>query len=178
LTYAGEEHSILEYTDHAVVLNGFSKAYAMTGWRLGYAIVPRWLIRPLQKMHQNFFISASDFVQRAATAALSEAGPDVEKMRGIYDERRRFLVPALRRLGFTISREPQGAFYVLADATRFTADSRRFASAILERAHVAVTPGIDFGAEAEGHIRFSYANSLDNLREAVRRIEAYLAARD
>lgn len=174
LTYEGEEHSILEYSDHAVVLNGFSKAYAMTGWRLGYAIVPRALIRPLQKMHQNFFISASDFVQRAAIAALKGAGPEVEKMRRIYDERRRFLVQALRRIGFTISREPQGAFYVLADATAFAADSYRFAFEILEQAKVAVTPGIDFGSGAEGHIRFSYANSLDNIREAVRRIEEYL----
>jgi aspartate/methionine/tyrosine aminotransferase len=177
LTYEGEEHSILEYTDHAVVLNGFSKAYAMTGWRLGYAIVPPALIRPLQKMHQNFFISASDFVQRAAIAVMGGAAAEVEKMRKIYDERRRFLVEALRRIGFTISREPQGAFYVLADATAFAADSYRFAFEILEKAKVAVTPGIDFGNGAEGHIRFSYANSLDNIREAVRRIEEYLAAR-
>ncbi|MFQ5847322.1 MAG: pyridoxal phosphate-dependent aminotransferase [Candidatus Methylomirabilales bacterium] len=177
LTYEGEEHSILEYTDHAVVLNGFSKAYAMTGWRLGYLIVPRVLVRPLQKMHQNFFISASDFVQRAAIAALRGAGADVERMRQIYDERRRFLVPALRRIGFIISREPQGAFYVLADATAFAADSYRFAFELLEQAKVAVTPGIDFGSGGEGHIRFSYANSLDNLREGVRRIAEYLAAR-
>ncbi|MDZ4338795.1 MAG: pyridoxal phosphate-dependent aminotransferase [candidate division NC10 bacterium] len=178
LTYEGEEHSILEYTDQAVVLNGFSKAYAMTGWRLGYAIVPGWLIRPLQKMHQNFFISASDFVQRAAIAALTDAGAEVEKMRAIYNERRRFIVQALRRIGFIISQEPQGAFYVLADATGFTADSTRFAFEILDRAHVAATPGIDFGRGAEGHIRFSYANSLENIREAVRRIETYLGTRD
>ncbi|MFQ5532617.1 MAG: pyridoxal phosphate-dependent aminotransferase [Candidatus Methylomirabilales bacterium] len=177
LTYEGEEHSILEYTDHAVVLNGFSKAYAMTGWRLGYAILPRAIIRPLQKMHQNFFISASDFVQRAAIAALRGAGAEVEEMRKIYDERRRFLVQALRRIGFIISREPQGAFYVLADAAAFSSDSYRFAFEILEQAKVAVTPGIDFGSEAEGHIRFSYANSLENIREAVRRIEEYLAVR-
>ena len=177
LSYEGEEHSILEYTDHAVVLNGFSKAYAMTGWRLGYAILPRAMIRSLQKMHQNFFISASDFVQRAAIAALRGAGAEVDEMRKIYDERRRFLVRALRRMGFIISREPQGAFYVLADASAFSGDSYRFAFEILEQAKVAVTPGIDFGSEAEGHIRFSYANSLENIREAVRRIEEYLAVR-
>ncbi|MFQ5657313.1 MAG: pyridoxal phosphate-dependent aminotransferase [Candidatus Methylomirabilales bacterium] len=177
LTYEEEEHSILEYTDHAVVLNGFSKAYAMTGWRLGYAILPRAMVRPLQKMHQNFFISASDFVQRAAIAALLGAGAEVKEMREIYDERRRFLVQALRRIGFIISREPQGAFYVLADATPFSSDSYRFAFEILEQAKVAITPGIDFGSEAEGHIRFSYANSLENIREAVRRIEEYLAVR-
>ena len=177
LTYEGEEHSILEYTDHAVVLNGFSKAYAMTGWRLGYAILPRALTRPLQKMHQNFFISASDFVQRAAIAALKGAQAEVERMRQIYDERRRNVVEALRRIGFTISREPQGAFYVLADATAFANDSYRLAFEILEQAKVAVTPGIDFGSEAEGHIRFSYANSLENIREAVRRLEVYLSDR-
>ena len=177
LTYEGEEHSILEYTDQAVVLNGFSKAYAMTGWRLGYAILPRDLIRPLQKMHQNFFISASDFVQRAAVVALQEAREEVVKMRRIYDERRQFLVQALRRLGFTISREPQGAFYVLADATAFERDSYRFAFEVLERAGVAVTPGIDFGSAAEGHIRFSYANSLENIAEGVRRLEVYLMGR-
>ncbi len=177
LTYEGEEHSILEYTDHAVVLNGFSKAYAMTGWRLGYVIVPRPLIRPLQKMHQNFFISASDFVQRAALAALEGAQAEVEKMRQIYDERRLYVVESLRRIGFVISREPQGAFYVLADATAFAGDSYRLAFDILEQAKVAVTPGIDFGSEAEGHIRFSYANSLENIREAVRRLEVYLAKR-
>ncbi|MEE8224094.1 MAG: pyridoxal phosphate-dependent aminotransferase [candidate division NC10 bacterium] len=177
LTYEGEEHSILEYTDHAVVLNGFSKAYAMTGWRLGYAILPRVLTRPLQKMHQNFFISASDFVQRAAIAALKGAQAEVERMRQIYDERRRYVVEALRRIGFTISREPQGAFYVLADATAFANDSYRLAFEILEQAKVAVTPGIDFGSEAEGHIRFSYANSLENIREAVRRLEVYLSDR-
>jgi aspartate/methionine/tyrosine aminotransferase len=177
LTYEGEEHSILEYTDRAVVLNGFSKAYAMTGWRLGYAILPRELIRPLQKMHQNFFISASDFVQRAAIAALQEAQGEVARMRRIYDERRRFLVQALRRLGFTISREPQGAFYVLADATALERDSYHFAFELLERAGVAVTPGIDFGTAAEGHIRFSYANSLENIAEGVRRLETYLAER-
>ncbi|MFQ5881086.1 MAG: pyridoxal phosphate-dependent aminotransferase [Candidatus Methylomirabilales bacterium] len=177
LTYEGEEHSILEFTNRAVVLNGFSKAYAMTGWRLGYAVLPQELIRPLQKMHQNFFISASDFVQRAAIAALRGAGPEVVKMRQIYDERRRFLVQALRRIGFTISREPQGAFYILADATAFATDSYCFAFEILEQAKVAVTPGIDFGSGAEGHVRFSYANSLENIREGIRRMDAYLAQR-
>ena len=102
----------------------------------------------------------------------------MEKMRAIYNERRRFIVQALRRIGFTISQEPQGAFYVLADATDFDADSTRFAFEILDRALVAATPGIDFGRGAEGHIRFSYANSLENIREAVRRIETYLGTRD
>ena len=177
LVYAGREHSILEFTDRAIVFNGFSKAYAMTGWRLGYAIVPPQLIRPLQKMHQNFFISANAFVQAAGIAALREAQPEVVRMRAIYDERRRFIIPGLRRLGFGIATEPTGAFYVLANAKRFTTDSYAFAFEILEQAKVGVTPGVDFGSNGEGYIRFSYANSLDNVAEALRRLEAFLARR-
>ncbi len=177
LVYAGREHSILEFTDRAVVFNGFSKAYAMTGWRLGYAVVPPDLIRPLQKMHQNFFISANAFVQAAGVAALREAQPEVARMRAIYDERRRFIIPGLRRLGFGIATEPTGAFYVLANARRFTADSYAFAFETLEQAKVGVTPGVDFGRNGEGYLRFSYANSLDNLAEALRRLEVFLARR-
>jgi len=178
LTYEGREHSILEFTNRAVVLNGFSKAYAMTGWRLGYCILPPALVRPLQKMHQNFFISASDFVQWAAVAALREAGPDVERMRKTYDERRRFLLAGLRALGFGVRHEPTGAFYVLADARRFGTDSLRLAFDILDRAHVGLAPGIDFGSGAEGYLRFSYANSLANLEEALARLRRYLEAAD
>ncbi len=177
LVYAGREHSILEFTDRAVVFNGFSKAYAMTGWRLGYAIVPPDLVRPLQKMNQNFFISANAFVQAAGLAALREAQPEVARMRAIYDERRRFIIPALRRLGFGIATEPTGAFYVLANAARFATDSYAFAFEILEQAKVGVTPGVDFGRNGEGYIRFSYANSLENLAEALRRLEDFLTRR-
>ena len=177
LVYEGREHSILEFTDRAVVFNGFSKAYAMTGWRLGYAIVPAEMIRPLQKMHQNFFISANAFVQAAGLAALRDAGPEVIRMRRTYDERRRFIITGLRRLGFGIATEPTGAFYVLANAQRFTRTSYDFAFEILEQAKVGVTPGIDFGQNGEGYIRFSYANSLENLAEALRRLEAFLARR-
>jgi aspartate/methionine/tyrosine aminotransferase len=177
LVYEGRERSILEFTDRAIVFNGFSKAYAMTGWRLGYAIVPAEMIRPLQKMHQNFFISANAFVQAAGIAALREAEPDVVRMRGIYDERRRFIITGLRRLGFGIATEPTGAFYVLANASRFTSNSYDFAFEILEQAKVGVTPGIDFGQNGEGYIRFSYANSLENLGEALGRLETFLARR-
>jgi aspartate/methionine/tyrosine aminotransferase len=177
LVYAGREHSILEFTDRAIVFNGFSKAYAMTGWRLGYAIVPPELIRPLQKMHQNFFISANAFVQAAGIAALREAQPDVVRMRAIYDERRRSIIAGLRRLGFGIATEPTGAFYVLANARRFTTDSYAFAFEILEQAKVGATPGVDFGSNGEGYIRFSYANSLENIAEALRRLEAFLSRR-
>jgi (5-formylfuran-3-yl)methyl phosphate transaminase len=177
LVYEGREHSILEFTDHAVVFNGFSKAFAMTGWRLGYIIVPPELIRPLQKMHQNFFISANAFVQAAGIAALREALPDSERMRRSYDERRRFIVPGLRKLGFGVATEPNGAFYVFANAKHFSTDSYRFAFELLERAKVCVSPGVAFGKNGEGYLRFSYASALDSLAEALERLKSYLAAR-
>jgi len=177
LAYEGREHSILEFTDRAVVFNGFSKAFAMTGWRLGYIIVPPDLIRPLQKMHQNFFISANAFVQAAGIAALREALPDSERMRQGYDQRRRFIVPGLRALGFGLASEPNGAFYAFANAKRFSADSYAFAFEILEHAKVCVAPGVGFGRNGEGYLRFSYASSMENIEEALRRLKSFLAAR-
>ncbi len=177
LVYEGKEHSILEFTDRCFVINGFSKLYAMTGWRLGYIIVPKEFIRPLQKMHQNFFISANAFVQWAGVAALRYAQKDVERMRKTFDERRKFIIPRLRELGFGITVEPTGAFYVLANARKFSKDSFKFAFEILQEAKVGVTPGIDFGKNAEGYLRFSYANSLENIKEGMERIERYLTRR-
>lgn len=174
LVYEGKEHSILEFTDDAIVLNGFSKLYAMTGLRLGYLIAPEPLIRPIQKMQQNFFISANSVVQLAAIAALRESAEDVARMRRIYDERRQFMVKRVRELGLGITVEPTGAFYVFANAKHISADSYRLAFDILENAHVGVTPGVDFGENAEGYIRFSYANSLENIAEGMNRIERFL----
>ena len=178
LTYEGEEHTILEYTDRAFVLNGFSKAYAMTGWRLGYLIAPREFMRPLQTAHGNFFISTNEFVQWAALAALREASDDAERFRRIFDERRHAMVAGLRRIGLGVAVPPTGAFYVLANAQRFGADSKALAFDILEHAHVGVTPGVDFGRRAEGFLRFSYANSLERIEEAIQRIGRYFAQRE
>jgi len=175
LVYEGKEHSILEFTDRAFVINGFSKLYAMTGWRLGYLISPLEFVRPIQKLMQNFFISANPFVQRAGIAALTQAGPEAARMRATYDERRRFLLEGLRRLGFHIPVPPTGAFYVFVNARHLSEDSHALALDILERAKVGVTPGIDFGLGGEGFLRFSYANSLTNLAEALKRLEGYLA---
>jgi len=174
LVYEGEEHTILEFTDRAFVLNGFSKVYAMTGWRLGYLIAPKPFIRAIQKVHQNFFISANAMVQWAGIAALEEAAEDVARMRAIYDERRRFMIKRLKDIGFGITVEPTGAFYVLANAKKFSEDSYKLAFDILENAHVGVTPGIDFGANAEGYLRFSYANTLEKIEEGLNRLERYL----
>jgi aspartate/methionine/tyrosine aminotransferase len=177
LVYEGKEHSILEFTDRAFVINGFSKVYAMTGWRLGYLLAPPDFIRPLQKLMQNFFISANPFVQRAGIAALTQAGAEIEAMRATYDIRRRFLLAGLARLGFRIPVPPTGAFYVFVNARHLSTDSYALAFDILEKAKVGVAPGIDFGPGGEGFLRFSYANSLENLEEALRRLEIYLARR-
>ncbi|MBW1991381.1 MAG: aminotransferase class I/II-fold pyridoxal phosphate-dependent enzyme, partial [Deltaproteobacteria bacterium] len=174
LVYEGKEHCILEFTDRAFVINGFSKLYAMTGWRLGYLIAPPAFVRPLQKLMQNFFISANPFVQRAGIAALTQAAPDIARMREIYDERRRFLLAGLEKLGFRIPVPPTGAFYVFVNARHLSSDSYALAFDILEKAKVGVTPGIDFGQGGEGYLRFSYANSLENLAEALIRLERYL----
>jgi aspartate/methionine/tyrosine aminotransferase len=178
LVYEGQEHSILEYTDRAFVFNGFSKLYAMTGWRLGYVIAPPAFIRTLQTVCQNFFISANAMSQWAGLAALKEAGPDVARMVATYDERRVYILDRLKTMGFVIRHDPTGAFYVLVNmrhlAARFDGSSLRLAYDILDKTGVGVTPGIDFGQNAEGFIRFSYANSLANIAEAMDRLERYL----
>jgi len=177
LVYGEKEHSILEFTDRAFVLNGFSKAYAMTGWRLGYIIAPQEFVRPLQKIQQNFFISAGSVSQWAGLAALTQAEGDVERMRSIYNERRLYMIKRLRELGFGLAVEPSGAFYMLVNARHFSTRSYDFAFEILEKAGVGVSPGIDFGQNAEGYLRFSYANSLENIREGLDRIESFLRHR-
>ncbi|UCG99721.1 MAG: pyridoxal phosphate-dependent aminotransferase [Deltaproteobacteria bacterium] len=178
LVYEGKEHTILEYTDKAFVLNGFSKLYAMTGWRLGYVICPPDFVRPMQKIQQNFFISAGSVSQWAGLAALKKAQPDVERMRSIYDQRRHYMIKGLRELGFGISVEPIGAFYILAGARHLSDNSYELAFEILEKARVGVAPGIDFGANAEGYLRFSYANSVENITEGLRRLEGFLKERN
>ncbi|MGA1864016.1 MAG: pyridoxal phosphate-dependent aminotransferase [bacterium] len=180
LVYEGKAHTILEYTENAFVINGFSKLYAMTGWRLGYLIAPKEFIRPMQIIQQNFFISPNSFVQYGGLAALTlkEAEASVHMMADIYNKRRIFIIPRLREIGFGITVEPTGAFYVLANARRFCPEnSMHFSLELLEKAGVAVTPGIDFGENAEGYIRFSYATSLENIAEGMDRLKKFLAAR-
>lgn len=174
LVYEGRAHSILEYTDRAIVINGFSKRYAMTGWRLGYAVLPEEMVRPLQRLQQNFIISASDFVQWAGITALKETEAHCTEMVRTYDKRRRFLIQRLREIGFGIAVEPTGAFYVLANARRFSENSHALSLELLRKTGVAVTPGIDFGENAEGYLRFSYAGSLDKIRTGLDRIGAFL----
>ncbi len=177
LVYRGKAHSILEFTDKAFVINGFSKLFAMTGWRLGYVIFPKPFSSVMDKMHQNFMISANSFVQLAGITALKESWPQIEKMKQVYNKRRVYMVDRLRELGFKIHVEPTGAFYVFADAKFFCSDSLKEAFNIVEKAKVGVTPGVDFGKGGEGFLRFSYANSIENIKKGLDRIEAYLLQR-
>lgn len=177
LVYEGRERSILEFTDRAFVFNGFSKLYAMTGWRLGYLIAPEDFVRCLQTMCQNFFISPNAAVQHAGVAALTETADDVARMKDVYNQRRVFMIKRLKEMGFGITVEPTGAFYVLANARFLGEDSLALAFEILESAKVGVTPGIDFGPGAEGYLRFSYANSLENIVRGMDRLEEFITKR-
>jgi aspartate/methionine/tyrosine aminotransferase len=177
LVYRGRAHSIREFDPDAVVINGFSKLFAMTGWRLGYAVVPEWLVRPIQKLQQNLFISPPDYAQFAAIAALQEAGQDVERMRQCYDRRRQLVLRRLKEMGLKILTEPVGAFYVFVNVGHYTEDVYQFAFEILESTGVAVTPGIDFGPGGQGYIRISYANSLESIDEGMHRLQKFLASR-
>lgn len=174
LVYEGRAKSALEFTNNAFVLNGFSKRYAMTGLRLGFLVAPKEYVRKLQVIQQNLFICAPSISQRAGIVALRDSEPEVAERRAIYDERRRYMLSRLKNMGFEVEVEPQGAFYIFCNAKKFTTDSYRFAFDVLENAHVGITPGVDFGKNGEGYVRFSYANSLDNIKKGMDRLETYL----
>ncbi len=161
------------------IVNSFSKYFGMTGWRVGWLVSPPRWVRELDKLAQNLFLAASTPAQYAALAALEPATTAIlEARRDEFRERRDYLLPALREIGFRIPVVPQGAFYLYADCAAFTTDSDAFARALLEEAGVAVTPGRDFGTNApERHLRFAYTTALDRLEEGVERIRAFVARR-
>lgn len=162
--------SALEVCEHAFALDGFSKRYAMTGFRLGWVVVPPEAQRPMQALAQNLLISANRFVQHAGLAALAEGAETVARMREAYARRRILLADGLRKLGFGVPVLPRGAFYIFADASAFGRDSLRLAFDLLEHAHVGTAPGIDFGAAGEGWLRFCYAASEATIEEALERL--------
>lgn len=174
LVYEKRAHSIMEYTGNAFVLNGFSKLFAMTGLRLGYVIAPKECVRAMQKLQQNLFICAGSTAQRAGIAALQLAKKDVARMKETYNKRRQYLIERMQKLGFEIKVPPTGAFYVFVNVKKISSNSYNLAFDILEKAHLGVTPGIDFGENGEGFLRFSYANSLENIKEGMNRFEKYL----
>jgi len=174
ITYGTKAASMLEFTDDCFVLNGFSKVYGMTGWRLGWIICPERFAASLQRIHQNFFLSANSFVQMAGVSALDGPQGYVDETLEIYDRRRRYLIGELGRLGWRLASEPQGAFYLLADVSSTGMDGMTLAERLLDEAGVAVTPGVDFGEIATTFIRFSYATAIERIEEGVRRIEDWL----
>jgi aspartate/methionine/tyrosine aminotransferase len=179
LTYGPDPRTALEISDQVFVVNSFSKYFDMTGWRLGWVVVPPDYLRTVEKLQQNLFICASTLAQKAALAAfLPETLEVLEARRRELRTRRDLVLAALREMGFEVPVTPEGAFYVYADCGRFSQDSGRFALEILERAGVAVTGGLDFGTNGpERHLRFSYTTSLENLREAMERLRTFLRGR-
>ena len=175
-----EEFTALQVADDGkvIVVDGMSKRWAMTGLRVGWTIVPEAMVRSLNKLSQNLYISVCSVAQHAAVAALRHAQPDVDAMVATYRERHDYLVGALRQLGFGVEVEPQGAFYVFARMAHLAPDSYEFCVRMLEEAGVAATPGVDFGEHrTREYVRFAYTRSLDDIKEGVRRLRAWLRDR-
>lgn len=176
LVYDGEAQTALQWREDVFVINSFSKYFNMTGWRLGWLVVPESYVDAVDRIAQNVFLAAPTPSQFAALAAFDPATLALlDARRDEFRARRDYLLPALRALGFGVPQIPQGAFYIYADCTAFTADSFAFSRDLLEQAGVAITPGIDFGRhEAARHVRFAYTRPVPELREGVARIARYL----
>jgi aminotransferase len=159
--------------ERTILINGFSKAYAMTGWRLGYAMAPAHIMEYMLKIHQFTIMSAPTISQYAAVAALRNGESDIEMMRESYDQRRRYLMEAFKKMGLPCF-EPFGAFYVFPDISEFGMTSEEFCTALLTAENVAAVPGSAFGECGDGHVRISYAYSVDTLKEAIKRIARFI----
>ena len=176
LNYEGGHVSIASIPgmrERTIVINGFSKSYAMTGWRLGYAAGPKEIMKQMLKIHQFVIMCAPTTSQYAAIEALRNGDEDVRRMRESYDERRRFLVNALNEMGLPCF-EPKGAFYVFPNISAYGMTSEEFARRLLEQERVAAVPGTAFGECGEGFLRISYAYSIDNLKKALDKIEKFI----
>lgn len=175
LSYEVDDYTALHLSDRVFVINSFSKYFGMTGWRLGWMVVPDDYIDAVDKIAQNLFLAAPTISQYAALAAFQPETENILQQRvATFRQRRDYLVPALTRAGFTIPVKPEGAFYIYADCASITTDSFTWSRNLLEAEGVAVTPGIDFGDfEANTHVRFAYTRSMAELEEAVRRITKY-----
>ena len=177
LVYDQQACTALQYSDDVFVINSFSKYYSMTGWRIGWLIVPEQFIDPVERLAQNIFISTPTVSQYAALAAFTEDNlKELEARKQLFKKRRDFLYEQLLRLGFEIPVKPQGAFYIYANCSRFTQDSYKFAKDLLEQEGVAVTPGKDFGNNAANcYIRFAYTASIAKMSLAIEKLEHFLA---
>jgi aspartate/methionine/tyrosine aminotransferase len=177
LTYARPAQTALTHSDQAIVINSFSKYFSMTGWRIGWMVVPEALVRGIERLAQNLYISPSSIAQAAALGAF-DAGDELEANRRAYAANRALLLEALPKAGFANFAPPDGAFYLYCDVSDQTGDAAGLAKMLLEEVGVAVTPGVDFDAEC-GHrfLRFSYAGTTADMAEAARRLEAWAALR-
>lgn len=177
LTYTQHRHATIAafpgMKDRTVLINGFSKSYAMTGWRLGYAAAPALILEQMLKIHQYAIMCAPTTSQYAAVSAMKNGDGDVAMMREAYNQRRRFLMNAFQEMGLECF-EPQGAFYTFPNIKRFGMTSEEFATELLKKEKVAVVPGTAFGDCGEGFVRISYAYSLKNLKEALGRIDHFI----
>ena len=178
LTYSSKHCSIASLDgmrDRTITINGFSKTYSMTGWRLGYVMGPKQIMDQMKKIHQFVVMSAPTISQYAGIEALRNGDTDIEKMKKEYDKRRKYLLKEFARLGLPCF-EPKGAFYIFPDISKYGMTSEEFATDLLNKEHVVVVPGTAFGDSGEGFVRISYAYSLDALKEAIKRIEKYLVS--
>ena len=176
LTYKGKHVSIISFEgmrERTLLINGFSKSYAMTGWRLGYCCGPDWLIKQMTKIHQYVIMCAPTISQYAAVEALKNGDEDVKMMRESYNQRRRFLIDSFKKMGLECF-EPYGAFYVFPCIKEFGMTSEEFATKFLQEEKVAAVPGTAFGDSGEGYLRISYAYSLEKLKIAMERLERFI----
>jgi len=176
LTYDVKDYTALQYSDDCFVINSFSKYFGMTGWRLGWMVVPEAYVDVIDRIAQNIFLAPATVPQYAALTALKpETQLELDVRRDIFKQRRDFLLPALEKIGFTISAKPQGAFYIYANCEKFTDDSFIWVKQLLEETGVALTPGLDFGDyQAKKHCRFAYTQSLEILEKAVDKIDEFV----
>ena len=178
LVYDGMDYTALEISDECFVINSFSKYFGMTGWRLGWMVVPEFYVEAIDRIAQNIFLAPATMSQYAALNALEPETQNIlDERRDVFKQRRDFLLPALQQLGFEIAREPQGAFYIYANCERFTDDSFLWVQQLLKKEGVAITPGIDFGNYmAHKHCRFAYTQSIEMLEKSIDRIDAFIGS--
>jgi aspartate/methionine/tyrosine aminotransferase len=174
--YQSTENTALAYSHHLFVVNSFSKYFGLTGWRVGWVVAPVNMVSELDKLAQNLYLAAPTPGQYAALASFNKHNiEELDERRDAYQQRRDYLLPALRDLGFEIPVQPQGAFYLYANIKKFSSNSLEFSEAMLAKAKVAITPGVDFGKyQANMYCRFAYTTSLERLKEGVRRLKEYL----
>jgi len=177
LDYRSDANTALSYSENLFIVNSFSKYFGLTGWRVGWIVAPVNMIRELDKLAQNLYLAAPTPGQYAALVSFSKDNiTELDKRRDAFQQRRDYLLPALRDLGFEIPVQPQGAFYLYANIQRYSDNSLKFSEALLQEAKVAITPGLDFGYyQADKYCRIAYTTSLERLKEGVSRLKKYLS---